>query len=95
MLFIFESEVRLVFWMKDMHFPLDMVWIDGQCTVIDITRNAPPPEPGQTLSDLPRYSPSKPARHVLEINAGEADAIGIKPGDMVQYAGDLAGRFGC
>ncbi|HJN85766.1 MAG: DUF192 domain-containing protein [Dehalococcoidia bacterium] len=95
MLFIFERESKYTFWMIDMLFSLDMVWIGAGCTVVDITFNAPPPEPGQTPDQLPRFSPGAPARYVLEINAGEADSAGIEPGDPVRFTGDLAGRHGC
>lgn len=95
MLFIFEQEGRHTFWMKDMLFPLDLVWIGTGCTVADITRDAPPPSPGQTLAELPRYLPVAPARYVLEINAGEVDLVGLRPGDPVAFSGRLAGLYGC
>ena len=40
MLFVFNSPGQYSFWMKDMHFPLDMVWIDSDKIVADISRNA-------------------------------------------------------
>ena len=95
MLFVYEREGRHSFWMRDMQFPLDIVWIGAGCTVVDVTLNAPPPEPGQTLGQLPRYSPVGPVRYVLEINAGEFDSQDLGLGDLVQLAGDLAGRYGC
>jgi uncharacterized membrane protein (UPF0127 family) len=95
MLFIYDQEGRYQFWMKGMRFPLDMVWISAQCTVVDITRNAPVPAPGQTLEDLPRYAPQAPARYVLEINAGEAASTGIEIESRVHFAGSLAGLHGC
>ena len=94
MLFVFQQERSHAFWMKDMRCPLDMVWIDAQCLVVDITRNAPPPEPEQALSDLPTFGPSAPVVYVLEINAGESEA-GIRPGSRAVFTGSLAGRFGC
>jgi len=94
MLFVFQQEGSYAFWMKDMRFPLDMVWIDAQCLVVDITRNAPPPEPEQALSDLPTFGPSVPVVYVLEINAGESEA-GIRPGSRAVFTGSLAGRYGC
>ena len=95
MLFIFERESKHTFWMIDMLFALDMVWIGAGCTVVDITFNAPPPEPGQTPDLLPRFAPGVPARYVLEINAGEAGGAGIRPGDPVLFTGGLAGLHGC
>ena len=93
MLFVYPDERPRAFWMKGMLFPLDMVWIGAQCTVVDITLNAPVPEPGQ--SRLPSYSPSGPAQYVLEINAGRAEEAGIAPGDAVTFTGSLAGVYGC
>ena len=60
MLFIFEGDQHLTFWMPDMNFPLDMVWIDSGCRVVDATLNAPVPEPGQSPCRLaplfPKFS---------------------------------------
>ena len=95
MLFVFETEGNYTFWMKDMLFPLDLIWISAECGVVEVTANAPPPEPGQSTNDLPRYTPSVPARHVLEINAGEAAAADIDPGDPVEFAGSMLVSYGC
>jgi uncharacterized protein len=87
MLFIFESEGQHSFWMKDMRFPLDIVWISAEHAVVDITKDVSPPDPGQTTSDLPTYVPAEPAQYVLEINAGEAESADIHIGDMVEFRG--------
>jgi uncharacterized protein len=87
MLFIFGSEGRHSFWMKDMRFPLDMVWISAEYAVVDITEDVPPPAPGQTTSELPTYMPAELAQYVLEINAGEAESADIHIGDMVEFGG--------
>ena len=95
MLFIYEQEGMYAFWMIEMNFPLDIVWIDAGCTVAHITKDAPPQAPGQTPGDLPRYVPPKPILYVLEINAGEAESSGIGVGSRAQFTGGLAGRYGC
>ena len=95
MLFVYEQEQPLSFWMPDMNFPLDMVWISAGCRVADVTLNAPIPLPGQSRDDLPHFSPREPAQYVLEINAGEYEAAGIDTGDPVAFAGAIAGQFGC
>lgn len=95
MLFIYKQQSRHDFWMKNMHFPLDMIWISADCTVADASLNVPPPGPDQTLDQLPLYSSGAPVKYVLEINGGEAAANGIQPGVGVEFAGNLAGRFGC
>lgn len=80
MYFPFPTSYRWVFWMKDMRFPIDIIWIkDG--VVVDVTKNAPVPHDGIT----DRFSPSEPVNGVLEINAGEADELNIKPGDKVLF----------
>ena len=95
MLFVHDKEERYTFWMKDMHFPLDMLWIDAACKVADISANVPAPEPGQSDRSLALVSPKTPVLHVLEINAGAASVAGISIGDAVEFAGGLEGRFGC
>ena len=95
MLFVFEEERHLSFWMKEMNFPLDMVWVDASCKVVDISRDVPIPEPGQTLAGLPTYGPETPAKYVLEINAGASAAGGFGPGDTVAFTGGLEDKYGC
>lgn len=80
MLFIFEPEQEVSFWMYKMNFPLDMIFISGG-KVINIERNTPVPSHLIDPDKLPRYSPGKPVSYVLEINAGES--AGIKLGDTV------------
>lgn len=71
MLFLFEEAFLASFWMKDMNFALDFLWIrDG--VVVDITENVPAP----TGDDLPTYSPNQPVDMVLEVNAGWVAAHG-------------------
>lgn len=82
MLFIFPVSAKYSFWMKDMHFPLDMVWIKGD-VVVDITADVPPPAPGAGMLSLPNYSPSVAVDRVLEVNAGLSAKHGWKAGDKV------------
>jgi uncharacterized membrane protein (UPF0127 family) len=66
MLFVFETPGEYGFWMKDMLFPLDFLWIrDG--VIADITVDVPPPVPGERL---PSYFPKVPVDQVLELPAG-------------------------
>ena len=94
MLFVWNQESRRSFWMPDMNFPLDMVWLNGDCAVTHITHNAPPQAPGQSQSDLPRYTVDQ-VQYVLEINAGEAARHGIQVGDLARFQGRIAGEYGC
>lgn len=85
MLFIFEDREASSFWMRNMLFSLDFVWISEDCRVVDITPNVPFPKP--ETSSLPSYRPSAPAAYNLEINGGEADKFGISIGDAVRFTG--------
>ncbi len=78
MLFVFDKPGTPAFWMKDMNFPLDIIWIQGD-TIVDIAPNLPPLA-GDFVST---YSPRVPANYVLEVNAGFAEKHGIKIGDEV------------
>jgi uncharacterized membrane protein (UPF0127 family) len=99
MLFVFDEEGRYSFWMKEMRFPLDLVWIGARCTVVDITHKAPPPAPGQSaiggVTELPLYTPVAPARYVLEVNGGEIEAAGVRMDNRVEFRGSLARLYGC
>ena len=95
MLFVFEEEQGLSFWMKEMHFPLDIIWIDAQCRLIDVAAEVPTPPPGAESSDIPRAKSPSPARYVLEVNAGESERNGLQPGDLVEFQGAIAGKYGC
>ena len=95
MLFVFESDGRRQFWMKNMHFPLDMVWIGSDCAVGEISGDVPAPPPGTDDSDVVRVSPEQEAQYVLEINGGEAAALGLAANDMVSFVGSIAGQYGC
>ena len=87
MLFVFRTVGPATMWMREMKFPLDIVWIGEECTVVDTALNAPPPAPGTPDSELPRYTSAVPAAYVLEINAGEVEQLGIEIGDEVRFSG--------
>jgi uncharacterized membrane protein (UPF0127 family) len=80
MLFLFDPKETPSFWMKDMLFPIDIIFInDG--TVVTVYKNVQPPIDGQ---NLPLYKPNQPIDDVLEINAGLSEQYGIKEGDSVK-----------
>ena len=95
MLFVFEEERPLHFWMKEMHFPLDIIWIDAGCRLLDVSADVPTPPPGVDNDEIPRAQSPSPARYVLEVNAGEAARKGLQPGDLVEFQGAIAGQHGC
>lgn len=81
MLFDFraDGEVRPIFWMKDMKFDLDLIWI-RQGEIIFVTPNVPVPRAGEGLTE---YYPPSEIDMVLEVNAGWSERNEIKIGDLV------------
>jgi uncharacterized protein len=78
MLFDFKREEPVMFWMKNTYIPLDMIFISRAGVVTSIAADAEP------LSE--RLIPSGgPCYGVLEVNAGVAASIGVKPGDKVRH----------
>ncbi len=77
MLFVFQKEGTYSFWMKDMRFPIDIVWISNAAAVVHIEKNVSPSSYPQT------YSSQAPARFVLELPAGFTDAHNVRIGDIV------------
>ncbi len=75
MLFIFPDSDIYPFWMKDMHFSLDIIWLDEKCTIVYAKENLSP----ATYPAI--YSPNTPARYVLETNAGFLQKNHLKIGD--------------
>ena len=78
MLFVFAKSQVAYMWMKNTFIPLDMVFIREDGEVASIAKNAQP----QSLAII---SSGVRVRAVLELNAGEADAMGLKPGDHVKH----------
>ena len=79
MLFIFQISDTHPFWMKDMNFPIDIIWI-RDTTIVDISKNVPV----ATTAELPTYAPREPVNKVLEVRAGDADRYGFKIGDAIK-----------
>lgn len=77
MLFIFDRADYHRIWMKDMRFPIDVIWIGSDLKVVDITEQLRP-------DTFPReFEPVTPARFVIEVNANFAASFGIQVGDTV------------
>lgn len=78
MLFVFRQDGLYQFWMKDMRFSIDILWLTADGKVIYIVPNLSP-------STYPQaFGPAAQARYVLELSAGYAAAHGVKVGDVVQ-----------
>lgn len=82
MWFVFTDENTRTFWMKGMHFPIDIVWLDRNMRIVGIEQELAPPEPGVSSEALLRYESPPNTQYVLELNAGVVAEAGLEPGDM-------------
>lgn len=87
MLFIFGKSGTYPFWMKDMHFPIDIIFLQDN-KVITIYENVPAfnTENNKKVQNLTLYSPKSPVNKVLELNAGKAKRLSIKEGDILKIS---------
>lgn len=79
MLFIFPNEDYYGFWMKDMKFPIDIIWMSSDFRITDIKKNVLP----ETYPEV--FGPREVSMYVLEVNAGFVDRYNIKIGDRAQF----------
>lgn len=77
MLFVFEKPNHYGFWMKEMNFPIDIIWIGEDMRVRGITEHISP----DTYPEV--FYPPTEVRFVLETSAGFARAHDIKNGDLL------------
>jgi uncharacterized membrane protein (UPF0127 family) len=80
LLFLFDAPAPYQFWMKDMKFPIDILWIGPDQKIVDITEHADPASYPKT------FSPQTPAQYVLETNVFFAKTYGLRVGDSVDIS---------
>ena len=78
MLFAYDREAIRSFWMKNMRFPLDIIWIGADKKIGGISENVPP-----CKAKCPPVSVKEKSKYVLEVNAGFAQNNHIKSEDEV------------
>jgi uncharacterized protein len=83
-----ETPGRHAIWMADMHFPLDLVWLDADGRVLAVLESAAP----CSASPCPLYEPEGTSESidVLEVAAGTAHALGIAVGTRVRPLADTS-----
>ena len=81
MVFLFDAPRPQAFWMKNCHFPLDMVFTLKDGTVVDVLEGVPP----CPADPCPTYPSRAPADTVVELTAGEAKRHGIVRGARLSY----------
>ena len=77
MLFVFPDSEPRYFWMKNTLIPLDIIFFDAHKQFINVSADTPPCK----ADPCPTYASAAPAQYVLELNAGMAAKLGLKPGD--------------
>lgn len=78
LIFFFDTPGRYGFWMKDMMFSLDIIWINQEGIIVEIERNVKPESYPKTFMN------ASPASYVLELNAGIAEKQGLFIGSKVK-----------
>ncbi|MBN2518399.1 MAG: DUF192 domain-containing protein [Candidatus Altiarchaeota archaeon] len=80
MLFVFPNPKIASFWMRDMMFPLDLIWIDEEFQVVQISEDLQP----CSSDSCQIYRSNELIQYVLEVNAGFIDENSIRVGDHVE-----------
>ena len=86
MLFVFPEEEFAGFWMEDMNYSIDIVWMDADSKIIDITKDISP----KTYPKV--FYPTAPVKYVLEFPGGFADSIGIQVGSRIDLGPEVAAQ---
>jgi uncharacterized protein len=82
MIFLFEKPDYYSFWMKNMKFPIDIIYIN-QDKIVTIKDNVAPPKDNNEIPAI--YTSDEPSNRVLEIQAGLSKKYNFKKGDKVTY----------
>ena len=80
MIFLFDKPEYYGFWMKNMKFPIDIIFLKDK-KIVTIFTNVPNPK--SPTDQLPIYSPNQPADTVIELHAGTASKYNFQTGDSV------------
>lgn len=82
MVFTYPNEQQRCFWMKDMNFPIDIIWLDGMKLIVTIESDLKPETYPKT------FCPDKSAQYVIELRPGTAKATGMKAGQTLDFQTD-------
>ena len=82
MLFIHDSQQPLAYWMKNTRIALDILYFDDARRLVSQRRGVPPCSLGDRC---PNYPSGAPARYVLELNAGQAERLGLQDGAELRF----------
>lgn len=83
MLFVFDEPTIPAFWMKEMNFPIDIIFLNNE-RVITVFPNVQAPK--EENDPLPTYQPISPSNRVIEVKAGTVERLKIVPGNEIQVS---------
>ncbi len=83
MLFVHERPGRYAYWMYQVVIPLDIVWMDRDHRIVEISANTPPCK--TVASQCPTWGGHEEAKYVLELAGGGAAANRLKAGDRLEF----------
>lgn len=86
MLFLFDDVGQKNFWMKDMYFDLDIIWLDENKQVVGFFEKVSKDTYNKNHPEYSRifHSPDT-TKYVLEVNAGTIEKLRIKTGDKLDF----------
>ena len=80
MLFVFPTDSRYGFWMKEMTFPIDSIWLDADYHIVDVWRSADPASYPLVVE------PRTPARYAVELTSGFFENHHLQMGNILEIA---------
>lgn len=84
MLFIHGSPGQYQYWMYQVKIPLDIIWMDSNRRVTEISPNTPPCT-SQSARECPQYGGHYPSIYVLELAGGMAAKYNVQPGSILNF----------
>ncbi len=79
LIFSFPTDDKFGIWMNNMKFPIDVVWLDKGKKIVTIEKNMRP-------DSYPKsFYPKDDSRYVIELNAGEAESMGLKENQALNW----------
>jgi uncharacterized membrane protein (UPF0127 family) len=80
MLFLYDLSGEYGYWMKDMNFPIDIIWLNHNDEIVTILSSVLPDSYPET------FYPEDSARKVIEVSAGIATELDLEIGDMLNVS---------
>jgi uncharacterized membrane protein (UPF0127 family) len=80
LLLVFDEDAEWGIWMKDMKYPIDIIWLDSGKRVVHMVIDASP-----DVTPEKTFTPVSPARYVLEVPSGTIKSSAIKIGSQAEF----------